>query len=258
MTSFNEDLVSIGKYSNQQIVLFCASMLAEISLIHPDAPIARWYSTNMGDSDFPVVISGSKEHQRIPFSAKWILSEIQKIPGQEVWEDYFSAPMLFGAMQIGNKLEEAFGKSFPKSEPLLQFARHFRNAAAHGDRWYFRKGEPRFAAEAAGIRLTSTMDGKRATYKTVGPYEYVLYVSEVESFCYQKVVFADADIIFDKHKNEKVIRQNSIYDELASLLYQDGFSHSSEDLKNMISLAALSISHHVRWRVPIKPRYHTI
>lgn len=47
--------------------------------------------------------------------------------------DLMSASMLVGGTRIGDLIRQS--GPWPRDQPLIQFARHFRNACAHGDRW---------------------------------------------------------------------------------------------------------------------------
>ena len=69
-----------------------------------------------------------------------------------------------------------------RTEPLLQFARHFRNACAHGDRWYFKNGEPKHPASCRGLTLDASLDGRRATYETVSPRLYIEYLDDISNY----------------------------------------------------------------------------
>jgi hypothetical protein len=66
-----------------------------------------------------------------------------------------------------------------RREPLLEFARHYRNACAHGDRWSFRAGEPCFPASCRQLTVTAALHGQKATWTTVGPRLHVEYLDDI-------------------------------------------------------------------------------
>ena len=88
--------------------------------------------------------------------------------------------MLLGATRIGDLILQ--GNYSKTTEPLLQFARHFRNACAHGDRWYFTNGEPKHPASCRGLTLDAALDGKRATYETVSPRLYLEFLDDISNY----------------------------------------------------------------------------
>ena len=78
-----------------------------------------------------------------------------------------------------------------KPEPVIQFFRHVRNAASHGNMWNFldtnKRKEPRLPAAWRGIRLDHTMPGKQnplqgkpCFYGTIGPADLLYLLQDVE------------------------------------------------------------------------------
>ncbi|KNH21171.1 hypothetical protein ACU18_03315 [Arthrobacter sp. ZBG10] len=66
------------------------------------------------------------------------------------------------------------------SSPVLEFLRHLRNAAAHGNRWHFVGQEPKFPAKLRSIELDSSMHGTTALYSgTVGPGDFFDLLDDV-------------------------------------------------------------------------------
>jgi hypothetical protein len=108
-----------------------------------------------------------------------ILTKLTTLRGPIVGNDLMAVAMLLGATRLGDMILEAGLSS--REEPLLQFARHFRNAAAHGDRWEFRGDEPQYPAECRDLALTQDLHGQRATWVTVDPKRYVEFLDDISN-----------------------------------------------------------------------------
>ena len=85
-------------------------------------------------------------------SARGVLTALSRLRGDVLGEDLMSGAMTMGAVRLGDLLAPA--DLLRPDVPLLQFARHFRNACAHGDRWHLRGGEPGFAATCRDLVLS--------------------------------------------------------------------------------------------------------
>ena len=105
-----------------------------------------------------------------------ILTKLTTLRGAVLANDMMSVTMLVGATRRHMILQAGLTS---RHEPLLEFARHFRNAAAHGDRWTFRRGEPAYPAACRDLVLTENLHGVRATWKTVTPRRYVEFLDDI-------------------------------------------------------------------------------
>lgn len=121
----------------------------------------------------------AEDEEGLEFSLREILTKVTYIRGDTLGQDLLSLAMLLGATRIGDMI--MLGKHGSTDEPLLQFARHFRNARAHGDRWNFRKGEPAHPAACRDLVLTASLHGQRATWETVSP-RYVEFLDDISNF----------------------------------------------------------------------------
>ncbi len=65
--------------------------------------------------------------------------------------------------------------------PLLQFARHFRNACAHGDRWHFNADQPKYPAALRNLVLTRDLRGQQATFVTVSPWHFIEFLDDLSN-----------------------------------------------------------------------------
>ena len=143
---------------------------------------------NLGDDD------GSES---IQFSSLEVLTAATRLNETVLRQDLMSSGMTLGALRIGDMIaDEGFRSS---DSPLLEFARHFRNACAHGDRWHFSKLEPRNPARTRRIVLTRELQGKRATWKTVGPRSYIEFLDEVRAHFFEFALREALRMTFDVH-----------------------------------------------------------
>jgi hypothetical protein len=159
-------------------------MLAVPSLFDPNLPILRTLLEQVQDTsgDLPIVVGDAPDDdgEKLVFSAREILTKVTQLRGDIIGKDLLSISMLLGATRIGDLILQ--GNHSKTTEPLMQFARHFRNACAHGDRWYFKNGEPKHPASCRALTLSASLDGKRATYDTVSPKLYVEYLDDVSNY----------------------------------------------------------------------------
>jgi hypothetical protein len=75
----------------------------------------------------------------------------------------FTLPLLVGALSaviVAVEDEMKRAKLRDRTKPEREFLRHLRNACAHGNTFYFTKGEPRAAASFKGFVLDASMHGK--------------------------------------------------------------------------------------------------
>jgi hypothetical protein len=113
---------------------------------------------------------GGDEAERLVFSAREVLAKMAMLQGDPV-RDLLSICMLLAGTRLGDMI--VTGGHLRNDVPLLQFARHFRNACAHGDRWHFVRGEPKHAAALRDLVLTRDLHGRQATFVTVSPRRFV-------------------------------------------------------------------------------------
>ena len=104
-------------------------------------------------------------------SLKAILTRATKIPGAGLRGDALAFAAMHGSTVLGDMLIGA--KLIRADEPLLQFARHLRNACAHGNRWHFLHGEPKTPASLRSRSLDPALHGAQAINGWVGPGDYL-------------------------------------------------------------------------------------
>ena len=176
--------IQIALRAQEHKVLFLGMNLAIPAMLHPDVPLLDWTRQLVGaasDADIPLVLSGSPgDRERLSFSARDVLTKLSALRGEVVAHDVLSIAMLLGATRLGDMIRQA--DLSRRDEPLLQFARHFRNAAAHGDRWSFHEGQPDRHAACRDLVLTPDMNGRRATWETVSPKRYVEFLDDLTNY----------------------------------------------------------------------------
>ena len=139
-----------------------------IALLHPDDLAQR----------FP---PHHPTREPIRFSARRVLQAMASddVSDELIGEDLASIAMMHAAIRLGDLLDRHH--LYRANVPVLQFARHFRNACAHGDRWYFEKGQPhpKQPAQCRHLVITAALQGQRATFETVTPRLFVEFLGDV-------------------------------------------------------------------------------
>jgi hypothetical protein len=176
--------VRIALRAQELKLLFFGLNVAAMAMLHPDVPLLNWMRQLVGvssDQDVPVVLTGAPgEEEKLSFSAQEVLTKLSALRGEVVAHDLLSVAMLLGATRLGDMIVQA--NLSRGDEPLMQFARHFRNAAAHGDRWSFNEGQPDTPAACHDLVLTADMNGRRATWETVTPKRYVEFLDDLSNY----------------------------------------------------------------------------
>ncbi|HET8863514.1 MAG TPA: hypothetical protein VFM94_09725 [Solirubrobacterales bacterium] len=131
-------------------------------------------------AEAPVEIRRQDGTVRSDESIGEILRRIPTMPGAGLREDLLPLTAIYGATILGDRLQNA--QLTKVGQPLLQFARHLRNACAHGNRWHFRGGEPKHKAELRGRRLDASLDGSKAMYGWLGPGDYLDFLEDLAAF----------------------------------------------------------------------------
>jgi hypothetical protein len=71
---------------------------------------------------------------------------------------------------IINVHDELLREQLNTARPVHQYLRHLRNALGHGNRWYFKAGEPRYPAQFRTHQLDASMDGEGPVlFDSLGP-----------------------------------------------------------------------------------------
>lgn len=158
-------------------------MLTIPMLFDPQLPALQWALRLAGagpDEDPPLQVAHrSDDEEKLTYSSRVVLTLASQMRGKIMNEDLMSVSMLVGGTRIGDLILQR--GPWPKDQPLIQFARHFRNACAHGDRWNLRGNERLYPAACRDFVVTRDLDGQRATYGTVSPRLYVEFLDDISN-----------------------------------------------------------------------------
>lgn len=113
-------------------------------------------------NDIPIELRHGSEETALSYSASEALTKLTTLRGEAVGDDLMSISMMHGATGLGDLID--MGGHRQGDQPILEFARHFRNACAHGDRWHFRNKEPKHPAACQRSSVVSD---------TAGPASYM-------------------------------------------------------------------------------------
>lgn len=172
----------IAQRAQELKVMYLGLMLMLPLMFDPQLPALQWALQRGGISEDDIEIQlrhRSEDQEKLTYSVRMVLTLASQLRGPVMAEDLLSASMLVGGTRIGDMIGQR-GR-YPEDVPLLQFARHFRNACAHGDRWYFRDCEPRYTATCRDTVLDPSLQGRRCTYETVSPRRYVEFLDDISN-----------------------------------------------------------------------------
>lgn len=210
-----------------------AQFATSIVLADPAVPMIEALTGSLQsgpDHEVVLELHSATNSIALQISATDALTHIARRSSDEIASDLMAGAMMLGAVQIGDLIHRA--TNGPSPSALIQFARHFRNACAHGDRWHFAAGEPRTRAATRRVELNTQMAGHRATLATVGPLEYIEFLDEVSAHFTTATLRAVLREVLGAHAGApiSVVRRS-----MASQLSAAGYS--SDDMDQLIYLA---------------------
>lgn len=130
--------------------------------------------------DFPITVSNRPTDRNKIYYAREVVKHMGVVRGEEMKAAVLPIIMITGATTIGDMIiKGGFSK---RDEPLLQFARHLRNACAHGNAWHLKNGEPSSPAECAGFVVEATLQGEQAAFGTVGAWLYLEFLDQIRDY----------------------------------------------------------------------------
>lgn len=168
----------IVELAKGQKVAFVGLQLSIPFLLHPRAPLLEFLENELGLSeDAPVEVKrqDGSVHSDEPIGVT--VRRFVDLPGGGLGGELAYLVAIHGSIKLGDELIQAGLLS--TGNPLMQFARHLRNACAHGNRWHFRNGEPRHRAELRGRQLDPSLHGSKAMYGWIGPGDYLDYLDDI-------------------------------------------------------------------------------
>ena len=175
--------LQVGSRAQELKLVFFGITTALPLLLNPTVPLLQWHLIELGaepGGDIPIELGPRTGEKVLSFSMREALTKLTMLKGDVVAHDLLSISMMHGATRLGDLID--LGGHRDTEVPLLEFARHFRNACAHGDRWHFTKNEPRKPAACRDLVLTAELQGRRATYDTVSPRRYVEFLDDITNY----------------------------------------------------------------------------
>lgn len=169
----------IADRAQQFKAVFLVQQLTLITLVDGGRALLRAYQqiTSVGPhDDIPVVFNDGPGHDQIAFYASEVLALASKLPGDAV-RDLMTMSMTTAATVLEQMIKD--GGHRDPAVPLLQFALHFRNAAAHGNRWYLKGGQPKYPAACRHLTVTPDLDGQQAAWGTVTPLLFLYFLDDL-------------------------------------------------------------------------------
>lgn len=150
----------IANRSEQLAAEYVGLQMALSILIDPRMPLIDALARYDMSPDAPVAVSRHDGTTHSDNSVRTWVTRLAGAQGEPVIS-LMSVAALSGAATLWDMIDAAGLRD--SSSPLLEFARHYRNACAHGDRWHFVGNEPRTAAELRGRPLHAGLHGSKAT-----------------------------------------------------------------------------------------------
>lgn len=248
--------IDIVDAANSLKTLFLAQNLTMTAMLLPGGPVLQWYHDLLGsppDSDLPIDLMKRDTDEGLRFSAKQAFEYVQKLPSLDVRKNILAGPILSGALTIGNLLID--NSLVDPKNPLTQFAKHFRNAAAHGDKWHFDSKEPRYPAHTDHVDLDRSLQGRRATFATVGPYEYFTYLDEIVAFARKRAVESAVKIAY---RNREDKNPAEIHVSLEREFELRGITYSGPSIQSNIAIYTAQIYNGVKPVVRVTPKEYPL
>lgn len=153
---------------------------ASPAMVDPRLPLLRvMQELFTGADDFPMVIrrNDGSVYSEEQMSAWLARAAANRGQGLGLGEDLVSFGCVYTMIRIGDALTQ-LGLISP-ADPLLQFARHLRNACAHGNRWHFQGQEPRHPARWRQLSVDASWHGGKAMFGTLGPGDYFDFLDDL-------------------------------------------------------------------------------
>jgi hypothetical protein len=175
-------LENIAQRADALKTVFVGLELSVIGLLHPNTPLLRGLAAVGMDPSQPVIVRRLDGTSHSEDSIADVLRRAPALAHQgEVRADLLLTGAMQGAVRLYDDLNEVGCIQRHRGVPLLQFARHFRHACAHGNRWHFRGAEPKYPAALRGRSLDRSLHGSPALFDWVGPGDYLDYLDDLSA-----------------------------------------------------------------------------
>lgn len=174
---------NIAQRAQEFKLIFLGFSAVVPQLVDPHLPLLRWELFRGGspmDGDYPIVVNDQPGGPGISYSARETFTKLANVRGDVLGQDLLSIAMVQAAIRLGDMITA--GGHRRRDRPLLEFARHYRNACAHGDRWHFSRDEPKNPAACRDLVITRDMEGQKATYRTVTPRHHIEFLDDLANY----------------------------------------------------------------------------
>jgi hypothetical protein len=177
----NPEAAELAEYIDAATVGYLAQQLSIVLVAHPELPVLQVYRQLAAGptAEIPLHLI-YKDGTRRVLDTEAILRAASQLPGIGLGPDIFRLVPQFVATAVGDRLSRA--GLMRTDVPLLQFARHLRNASAHGNRWHFAKGEPRYPAAFRTLQLDASLEGEPVFLDYLGQPEFVDFLGDLASY----------------------------------------------------------------------------
>jgi hypothetical protein len=111
------------------------------------------------------------------FDSEEILAGFPHLPGAPA-----RLQRMFPLFLITELHHELIGANLVDRSPLMEFLRHLRNAAAHGNHWHFRADEPKRPAALRDLSLDRSFHGQEVFFETLAQGDFLDLLDDVQSY----------------------------------------------------------------------------
>ena len=167
----------IGTQAEELKVAYRAFNMTFVPLLDPRLPLLSLWRDLYEippTAPFEIVRNDGSVHSSTAVGN--VFSEVASLKLGGLGQDLLNFMAMHGATRLGDSLKLA---ALDKGDPLLEFARHLRNACAHGNRWHFKGTEPSRPASLRRRTLDASLHGSQAIPDWLGPGDYLDYLDDL-------------------------------------------------------------------------------
>lgn len=172
----------IAKRAQEFKIAYLALQQALVAMLHPDLPLLQVMRAILKvppGADVPLQVRGRRQPDKVlSYSTMEVMTRAATLSG-DIGVDLMASGMHMAAIRLEDMIKTEGLRD--RDVPLLEFARHFRNACAHGDRWHFTGDEPKTPATCRELTLTADLHGTRATWITVDPRLFIEFLDDLSN-----------------------------------------------------------------------------
>ncbi len=161
---------------------FLAITLSAPMILDPSKPIVEWnrFYTGITPPDSIPLTLGGRGDLDLVLDLNSVIDDVLQHNSSELVQDLLAMGMVLSATKIGELIDR--GDFRNNESPLLQFARHYRNACAHNRRWSFKSHEPAHPAALRDLEIDNSLHGRIAPYGTVSPADHLYFLDDISAY----------------------------------------------------------------------------